>query len=238
MVKRVFDLGLALPALVLLSPLMLLIALLVRIDSPGPVLFVQERVGLGGRPFGILKFRTMRQSPRGEGLLITSARDRRITRVGTFLRRWKLDELPQLVNVVWGDMSLVGPRPEVPRYVAHYSEEQRRVLEVRPGLTDPASLAFRNENDLLAASNDPETLYLERIMPAKLELSRSYIENRSLLFDLRIVLATVGRVLLPGRLLPTSFTDGAPRAPVAEGAARVQVAEGAPGGSFGDFGRS
>ncbi|HEX7003923.1 MAG TPA: sugar transferase [Trueperaceae bacterium] len=198
MSKRILDLAIALPALLLLAPLLLLVALLVRLDSPGPALFRQERVGKGGRTFSILKFRTMRHETDGRSTRqITPASDPRITRLGALLRKWKLDELPQLINVLRGEMSLVGPRPEVPRYVALYDEEQRRVLEVRPGLTDPASLEFRDENELLAASNDPEALYLERLMPRKLELNRRYIEERSLLLDLRIIAATAAKVLFP-----------------------------------------
>ena len=204
MAKRLLDLAVALPALLLLSPLLLLVALLIRIDSPGPAFFMQERVGLGGKTFRIYKFRSMRHHPTPPAFQtskdreITPANDPRITRLGAVLRKWKLDELPQLINVVKGEMSMVGPRPEVPRYVAHYEEEQRRVLDVRPGITDPASLEFRDENELLAGSSDPEAFYLERVMPRKLELNRRYIEEQSLLLDLKIILATAAKVLFPG----------------------------------------
>ena len=202
--KRLLDLAVALPALLLLSPLLLLVALAIRIDSPGPAFFMQERVGLGGKRFRIYKFRSMRHhptpaaAPTSRNREITPANDPRITRLGAVLRKWKLDELPQLINVVKGEMSVVGPRPEVPRYVALYDEEQRRVLDVRPGITDPASLEFRDENELLAGSSDPEAFYLERVMPRKLELNRRYIEEQSLLLDLKIILATAAKVLFPG----------------------------------------
>lgn len=215
MTKRIFDLAIALPALLLLSPLLVLIALVIRLDSPGPALFMQERVGRGGRGFFVLKFRSMRQAtdpvtaanePNSAGRLITPANDPRITRLGSVLRKWKLDELPQLINVIRGEMSIVGPRPEVPRYVALYNEEQRRVLEVRPGITDPASLEFRDENELLAASTDPEKLYLERVLPRKLELSLRYIEEQSLLLDLKVGLATAAKVLFPTRHISVPLT--------------------------------
>jgi lipopolysaccharide/colanic/teichoic acid biosynthesis glycosyltransferase len=199
MLKRLLDLLVAASALILLAPLLLVVAALVRLDSPGPVLFSQERVGHRRKLFRILKFRTMKHSERPNGAQITVAGDARITSLGAKLRKWKLDELPQLVNVLRGEMSLVGPRPEVPRYAALYSEEQREVLEARPGITDPASLEFRDENELLAGREDAEAYYLEQVMPRKLELNRRYLEQQSLLLDLRIILATVARVLLPMR---------------------------------------
>ncbi len=198
MAKRLFDITLSLLALVLLCPLLLAVALWVRLDSQGPVLFRQQRVGRGGRPFAILKFRTMQVNAEAAGLQITVGQDPRITRAGRWLRRSKLDELPQLLNVLRGEMSMVGPRPEVPRYVALYPADQRAtVLSVRPGITDLASLAFRDESTLLARSADPERTYVEEILPIKLRHACDYVAQRSLWLDLRIIartaLALLGR---------------------------------------------
>ena len=189
--KRLFDLFAAAGGLVVLAPLLLIVALAIKLDSRGPVLFRQERVGLHGVPFRIHKFRTMRQDAEGEGQL-TVGSDTRITRVGRFLRRFKFDELPQLIDVFIGNMSLVGPRPEVPRYVSTYPAEVRaRVLGVRPGITDFASIAYRNENALLAASADPERTYLEEVLPAKLKLNLEYLDRQSVVLDLRIIFKTL-----------------------------------------------
>ena len=191
MAKRLFDITLSLLALVLLCPLLLAVALWVRLDSQGPVLFRQQRVGRGGRPFAILKFRTMQVNAEAAGLQITVGQDPRITRAGRWLRRSKLDELPQLLNVLRGEMSMVGPRPEVPRYVALYPADQRAtVLSVRPGITDLASLAFRDESTLLARSADPERTYVEEILPIKLRHACDYVAQRSLWLDLRIIVRT------------------------------------------------
>ncbi len=196
MAKRLFDITLSLLALALLFPLLLAVALWVRLDSPGPVLFRQQRVGRGGRLFGILKFRTMQVNAEAAGLQITVGQDPRITSAGRWLRRSKLDELPQLLNVLRGEMSMVGPRPEVPRYVALYPADQRAtVLSVRPGITDLASLAFRDESTLLARSADPERTYVEEILPIKLRHACDYVVRRSLWLDLRI-LALTALVLL------------------------------------------
>jgi lipopolysaccharide/colanic/teichoic acid biosynthesis glycosyltransferase len=192
MSKRLFDVAFSLLALLLLSPLLLALALWVRLDSPGPVFFRQQRVGLGGRLFGIYKFRTMHTGAEAAGPQITVGRDVRITRAGAWLRRSKLDELPQFINVLRGDMSVVGPRPEVPRYVAHYPAELRAVvLGVRPGITDLASIAFRNESDLLAHSPDPERTYVEQVLPIKLRYAQQYVHTRSLWLDMRIIAWTV-----------------------------------------------
>lgn len=194
MAKRIFDLLAAGLGLLLLSPLLLATALAIRLDSPGPVFFRQERVGRGGRSFRIHKFRTMRHG--AGGALITVGEDARITRVGAFLRRTKLDELPQLIDVLRGTMSLVGPRPEVPRYVALYPSALReKVLSVRPGLTDLASIEYRDENALLARAADPEREYVETVLPAKLQLAADYVDRRTLALDLRIIVRTL-RVLL------------------------------------------
>ena len=196
MAKRLFDITLSLLALVLLCPLLLAVALWVRLDSRGPVLFRQQRVGRGGQPFAILKFRTMQVNAEAAGLQITVGQDPRITRTGRWLRRSKLDELPQLWDVLRGEMSMVGPRPEVPRYVALYPADQRAtVLSVRPGITDLASLAFRDESTLLARSADPERTYVEEILPIKLRHACDYVAQRSLWLDLHI-LARTALVLL------------------------------------------
>jgi lipopolysaccharide/colanic/teichoic acid biosynthesis glycosyltransferase len=169
--KRMFDVVVAGLALVLLSPLLLVLALCIRLDSPGPVFFRQERVGRHGRIFRIHKFRTMVPDAEARGLPLTVGRDPRVTRVGAFLRSSKLDELPQLIDVLQGTMSLVGPRPEVPRYVQHYPPALReKVLSVRPGITDLASIAYRRESELLARAGDPERAYVEEVLPQKLDL--------------------------------------------------------------------
>ena len=193
MAKRLFDLLVATLALLLLSPLLLGVALWIKLDSAGPVFFRQERVGRHGVPFRIHKFRSMRTG--APGLQLTVGEDPRITRAGRWLRHTRLDELPQLIDVLKGDMSLVGPRPEVPRYVAHYPPALReRALAVRPGITDPASLAHLDEAARLAAAADPEREYLEHILPAKLQAAADYAERASLATDLAVLWRTV-RVL-------------------------------------------
>jgi lipopolysaccharide/colanic/teichoic acid biosynthesis glycosyltransferase len=190
--KRVFDVATALLGLVLLAPLLVIVAVWIKLDSPGPVLFRQERIGRGGAPFRIHKFRTMRVAAEGTGPALTVGADPRITRAGAFLRRTKIDELPQLIDVLRGDMSIVGPRPEVPRYVALFPPELRaKVLSVRPGLTDPASLQFRDESTLLAQAADPEREYRDVVLPAKLRLAADYVDTASLGGDLRVIAATV-----------------------------------------------
>ncbi|WP_374586255.1 sugar transferase [Ideonella dechloratans] len=195
MAKRLFDLIAAGLGLALLALPGLLVALAIQLDSPGPVFFRQERVGRGGRLFRIHKFRTMHVDAERHGQL-TVGTDARITRVGAFLRAHRLDELPQLIDVVQGTMSLVGPRPEVPRYVAHYPAALKDVvLSVRPGITDPASLRFRNESAQLAAAADPEREYIDVILPAKLACAADYAAHASLWTDLGVVLRSL-RVLL------------------------------------------
>ena len=190
--KRLFDLVCAGIGLLLLSPLLLAVALWIRLDSPGPAFFRQRRVGRFGAPFDIHKFRTMRVDAPALGPQLTVGADPRITRAGRFLRRSKLDELPQLLDVLAGTMSLVGPRPEVPRYVAMYPAALRdKVLSVRPGLTDPASIAYRDESTLLARAADPERVYVEQVMPAKLRCAAQYVDQMSLLGDLRLIGATL-----------------------------------------------
>lgn len=199
MVKRVFDILFALSALVIAAPALVVIAMWIKLDSRGSILFRQERVGLRGRPFLIYKFRTMRSDAVAHGLQITVGADPRITRAGKLLRRYKLDELPQFVNVLIGHMSVVGPRPEVPRYVALYPNETRDlILSVRPGITDLASIAYRNESMDLAAVGDPEDLYIRAILPAKLEHCCQYVREQSLLLDLVIVWRTAVAIFAKG----------------------------------------
>jgi lipopolysaccharide/colanic/teichoic acid biosynthesis glycosyltransferase len=190
--KRTFDLLCAGAGLLLLSPLLLGIALWIKLDSPGPVFFRQQRVGRFGVPFRIHKFRSMAESAAQGGLQITVGADPRITRAGRFLRRSKLDELPQLIDVVMGTMSLVGPRPEVSRYVAMYPAALRdKVLSVRPGITDPASIEYRDESTLLAQADDPERVYIEQVMPVKLRYAAQYVDQMSVPNDVRLILATL-----------------------------------------------
>jgi lipopolysaccharide/colanic/teichoic acid biosynthesis glycosyltransferase len=190
--KRVFDVAAALVGLVLLAPLFIAVAVWIRLDSPGPVFFRQERVGRGGLPFRIHKFRTMRVAAGSPGPALTVGADPRITRAGAFLRRTKLDELPQLIDVLRGDMSIVGPRPELPQFVAAYPPELRaKVLSVRPGITDPASLQFRDESTLLARAADPEREYRDVVLPAKLRLAADYVDKATLAGDLRLIASTL-----------------------------------------------
>ena len=189
--KRTFDIVSCTLAVLLLFPFGLLIALCIVCGSKGGVFYRQVRVGKDGKDFKLLKFRTMRPNADRQGLLITVGNDQRITRIGKFLRKYKIDELPQLLNIIKGDMSVVGPRPEVRQYVELYDERQRRVLTVRPGLTDYASLQYISESELLAKSNDPEKTYIEEIMPAKLELNLQYIDNQSLKEDFKLIFQTL-----------------------------------------------
>lgn len=190
MLKRVFDLLFSSLGLIILSPLLLITALLIKWDSPGSVFYRGVRMGHGGHPFRIFKFRTMVDGAHRMGGGITTLDDRRITRVGRFLRRSKLDELPQLINVVRGEMSLVGPRPEDPAYVALYTPEQRRVLSVRPGITSAASLQYRDEARLLAGETW-EQVYVEDILPHKLQIELDYIQKANVLTDLVLIARTV-----------------------------------------------
>lgn len=194
--KRLVDVLLSALGLLLLAPLLILLALWVKLDSPGSVLFRQERVGLRGQRFFIHKFRTMRPDAPSLGPQITIGADPRVTVAGQFLRRYKLDELPQLWDVLRGAMSLVGPRPEVPRYVALYPADVRDlVLSVRPGITDLASIEYRDESRLLGAAADPERCYVEQVMPAKLTLAARYVQTRSFSGDLVLLLRTLKAVV-------------------------------------------
>jgi lipopolysaccharide/colanic/teichoic acid biosynthesis glycosyltransferase len=196
MPKRAFDVLLSGIGLLLLSPLLLAMALAVKLDSPGPVFYRQERVGRHGRVFRIHKFRTMHHHPQGQGLQITVGRDPRITRVGAWLRDTKLDELAQLIDVWLGDMSLVGPRPEVPRYVAHYPAGlKEKVLSVRPGITDIASIEYRDESRILAQAQDPEHAYIHEVMPHKLALAAQYVDRASVWLDVQLIWRTVRAIV-------------------------------------------
>jgi lipopolysaccharide/colanic/teichoic acid biosynthesis glycosyltransferase len=194
-IKRVLDIGGAVIGLLVVSPLLLVVAVLIKLDSPGPVLFCQERIGRGFVPFIIYKFRTMAVGRDRDGLSITSGNDSRITRIGRILRATKIDELPQLFNVLAGEMSVVGPRPEVRRYVDLFRRDYEELLTIRPGMTDLASLKYRDEGILLAHAADPEGEYISRILPDKIQLGKTYLRRSSLLLDLSIVLKTLVRLV-------------------------------------------
>jgi lipopolysaccharide/colanic/teichoic acid biosynthesis glycosyltransferase len=189
--KRAFDILVSVAGLIVLLPLLLLVATAIKLDSSGPVFFRQWRVGRRFRRFGIYKFRTMIDDAFDRGLPITVGRDSRITRVGKILRKTKIDELPQLLNVLKGDMSLVGPRPEVPRYVELFRPDYEHILKVRPGLTDLASLKYSDEASILGQSANPERDYVARLLPDKIRLAKEYIQRSSLLFDVKLIVETI-----------------------------------------------
>ncbi|MGZ3883961.1 MAG: sugar transferase [Bacteroidia bacterium] len=193
--KRLFDILCSFAGLILLSPFLILISLAVIVNSGFPVFYLQTRVGRNNRDFKLFKFRTMATDSDKKGLLTVGGRDPRITAVGYYLRKLKLDELPQLLNVLFGSMSLVGPRPEVRKYVELYNEEQKKVLVVKPGITDYASLEYINENELLSKSPNPEETYIKEVMPAKLQLNMKYIHEAGLATDLKIIFKTIGKIL-------------------------------------------
>lgn len=209
--KRAFDLLASLLAIILLSPILVLIAIMIKLDSPGPVFYRGVRVGRNGRPFRIYKFRSMVAAAERLGGSSTADDDPRITRVGRFLRKYKLDELPQLINVIKGDMSLVGPRPEVQEYVDMYTEEEREILRVRPGITDWASLWNADEGAVLAGSDDPDRVYREVIRPVKIKLQLEYVRRHSFWMDLRILALTLLRVFVrrpsPAEVLRVAVRD-------------------------------
>lgn len=194
MVKRLFDIIASLIGIIILSPFFILISILVVVDSRGGIFYKQVRVGKGLREFKLLKFRTMYSNSDKKGLLTVGMKDSRITRMGYYLRKYKLDELPQLLNVLIGDMSVVGPRPEVPKYVAMYNDEQKKVLNIKPGITDYASIEYANENDILAKAANPEEEYINTIMPAKLKLNLKYISEMGLGTDIGIIFRTIGKI--------------------------------------------
>ena len=193
--KRIFDVVASGLGIVVLSPLMLFIAICIKLGSRGPVFYKQVRVGWKNKDFSILKYRSMRVGADKESLVTIGGHDPRVTRLGYFLRKFKLDELPQLINVFVGDMSLVGPRPEVRHYVDYWTPEQMHVLDVRPGITDPASIKFRNENELLEKAEDPEKYYIEVIMQEKLKLYLEYVDHHSFLGDLGIIFKTIWAII-------------------------------------------
>jgi lipopolysaccharide/colanic/teichoic acid biosynthesis glycosyltransferase len=194
MAKRAFDLFFSLLGLLILSPFLLVVALAVRLSSPGPVIFRSRRVGMSGKEFLLLKFRTMTKDAPETGPAITFGKDPRITRLGAFLRRLKIDELPQLLNVINGEISLVGPRPEAPEYVRLYAPEQRAVLDLKPGITDPASIKYAMESELLGTSGDPEATYVQHVMPDKIRMNLEYAARASVWTDCLIILRTLGRI--------------------------------------------
>lgn len=194
--KRFFDLLISIISLVLLSPILVIVSFSIIVDNGFPIFFVQRRVGRYEKEFGLIKFRSMRNLRKDESdLQITIGRNERITIVGSFLRKYKLDELPQLINILKGDMSFVGPRPEVPQYVALYNSQQLNVLTIRPGLTDYASIKYRNESEILESSSNPERMYIEKVMPDKLKINLEYVSNQSFIGDLVIILKTLRVVL-------------------------------------------
>nr|WP_209309682.1 sugar transferase [Tamlana crocina] len=194
-IKRAFDIIFSAIGLIILAPVLLLIAILIKLDSKGPVLFIQGRVGKNNKDFNIYKFRTMRiQSEKG-GLLTLGNNDSRITKIGYFLRRYKIDEFPQLINILKGDMSFVGPRPELRYYVNFYNEDDMKIFQVRPGITGLASLKYRNEVELLKAAKDPEAFFIETIIPDKLKFNKEYIKRRNFFFDLKLIALTVVKVV-------------------------------------------
>ncbi len=194
--KNILDRSLAFVAIICLSPLFLVIAVSVKLDSEGPVFFQQDRVGLHGKIFCLLKFRTMVEDASSLGPMVTKAGDQRVTNVGLFLRRYKLDELPQLINILAGEMSFVGPRPEIEKYVSVFSDDYKMILSVKPGLTDYASLAFKDEEKYLAQFDNMEYAYITKVLPRKIELYRQYLRKVSLVVDAVLILKTLFRVIV------------------------------------------
>ena len=195
MLKRCFDLLFSILGLIVLFPILLLISICIILDSKGPILFIQGRVGKNNIDFNIYKFRTMRIQSQKKGLLTLGNNDSRITKIGYFLRRYKIDEFPQLINILKGDMSFVGPRPELRYYVNFYNEDDLKIFTVRPGITGLASLKYRNEVELLKAAENPEEFFIKTIIPDKLKFNKMYIEKQNFFFDLKLILLTVIKVL-------------------------------------------
>ena len=192
---RFFDFILSLVGLVVVAPIFIVLAIWIKIDSQGPVFYKQVRVGQNGIDFGLFKFRSMVVDADKKGLITVGGRDPRITRSGYFIRKYKLDELPQLINVLLGDMSLVGPRPEVRKYVELYTDEQQKVLSVKPGITDYASIEYMDENEILGKSNDPEKTYIEEIMPEKIKYNMKYIQNKNVSEYFKIIFLTLLKIV-------------------------------------------
>lgn len=195
MMKRLFDIVASACGLILLSPLFFIVSVWIKLDSTGPVFYRQVRVGRYNKDFKIFKFRTMRVGADKGSLVTIGGHDPRVTRIGYYLRKFKIDELPQLINVFIGDMSLVGPRPEVRHYVNYWTPEQLHVLDVRPGITDPASIKFRNENELMESAEDPESFYINVIMQEKLKLYLEYVHNASFWYDIKLIFKTIYTVV-------------------------------------------
>ncbi|CAG0977699.1 O-antigen biosynthesis protein WbqP [Flavobacteriales bacterium] len=195
MLKRIFDIVFSVIGLLILLPVFIIIAILIIADSKGGIFYKQIRVGKNQQDFYLYKFRSMQTNADKKGLLTVGMKDLRITRVGYLLRKYKIDELPQLLNVLTGKMSFVGPRPEVPKYVALYNEEQKKVLDVKPGITDYASLKYFNENEILANAKDAEQTYINEVMPEKLKLNLEYIKDKNFTTDLKIIFKTLLRII-------------------------------------------
>jgi len=195
MIKRLFDITASLVGIIILLPFFFVICIVMIVSCGLPIFYLQTRVGKNGKDFKLFKFRTMHLDADKKGLLTVGGRDPRVTKIGYYLRKYKLDELPQLFNVLLGTMSLVGPRPEVRKYVDLYTVEQQQVLLVKPGITDYASLEYINENELLAKSPNPEETYISQVMPAKLELNKKYIQQHSILIDFTIIIKTIGKII-------------------------------------------
>ena len=191
--KRLFDLVLSICGILFLLPFFIIVSVLIKLDSDGDIIFKQTRVTKDGKEFKIFKFRTMKPNTEKQGQ-ITIGADNRITSIGSFLRKTKLDELPQLFNIIMGDMSFVGPRPEVPKYVAMYTQDQREILKVRAGITDYASIYFSNESEILGKQKNPEKFYIEKIMPYKIELNKKYIKEAGIITDIKIIFLTIFKV--------------------------------------------
>ena len=194
-IKRLFDITASIIGIIILSPILLLISLFIVFESGFPILYRQKRVGKDNKDFFLLKFRSMNNGADKKGLLTIGEKDSRITRVGYYLRKYKLDELPQLLNVLTGNMSIVGPRPEVRKYVDLYSDDHKKVLSVKPGITDYASIEYTNENEILAKSTEPEQLYIEEVMPKKLFLNQKYIQEMGLITDIKIIFKTISKII-------------------------------------------
>jgi lipopolysaccharide/colanic/teichoic acid biosynthesis glycosyltransferase len=205
--KRLFDILFSFIGLILLEPLFVVVAIMIKVDSTGPVFFRQGRVGKNFRRFIIYKFRTMVVDAEKKGLRITSGGDDRITRVGRILRKFKIDELPQLFNVLKGDMSLVGPRPEVEKYVELYKKDYSEILKVRPGITDVSSIIYRDEEGVLGDQADPEGYYKKILLPEKIRLAKEYIENSSFLYDLKLVLNTIHKIFYPHAISDDAYSQ-------------------------------
>lgn len=205
-IKRIFDIVMSLIGIIVLLPVMVIIAILIKSTSEGPILFKQTRVTKNGREFKIYKYRTMRENSEGNNQ-ITVGNDSRITPIGKILRKTKLDEIPQLFNVLKGEMSLVGPRPEVPKYVNLYTENQRKILEVPAGITDYASIYFSNESELLGKVKDPDKFYIEKIMPYKIELNQKYIQNINIFEDVKIIILTILKIMKLIKIEPKKLEE-------------------------------